>query len=400
MTYFKYTGTNKRGELVKGVIDADDPQAAQQALYAQNIKVDTIKKDWTRIELGGGSVTSKDLVVFTRQFATMISAGLSIIQALDILGTNAENPAFRKVLRKAKRAVEEGKSLSEALKEHPSVFTDLYVNLVAAGEVGGILDTILDRLAMFLEKNDKLKKRVKGAMSYPLVVLVATIAIVSVLLVWVIPTFAAMFISQGQELPGLTKMIVDLSDWFQANIILMAIIGAGAFVGIKVLLKNKKVQYRVHKLALGAPVFGDLIKKTSVARFTRTLATLLSSGVPLVDGLQVVSSTSGNMVVEEGILFVRDRVMEGQDMTTPLVEVKIFPQMVVSMIGVGEATGAMDTMLSKIADFYEEEVDVAVGALTSMLEPLMMVFIGGIVGTTMVAMYLPIFKMAGTVGGE
>ncbi|HSA33959.1 MAG TPA: type II secretion system F family protein [bacterium] len=400
MTYFKYTGTNKRGELVKGVIDADDPQAAQQALYAQSIKVTTIKRDWTRIELGAGSVTSKDLVVFTRQFATMISAGLSIIQALDILGTNAENPAFRKVLRKAKRAVEEGKSLSEALKEHPTVFTDLYVNLVAAGEVGGILDTILDRLAMFLEKNDKLKKRVKGAMSYPLVVLVATVGIVAVLLVWVIPTFAAMFISQGQELPGLTKMIVDLSDWFQANIILMAIIGAGAFVGIKVLLKNKKIQYRMHKLALGAPVFGDLIKKTSVARFTRTLATLLSSGVPLVDGLQVVSSTSGNMVVEEGILFVRDRVMEGQDMTTPLVDVKIFPQMVVSMIGVGEATGAMDTMLSKIADFYEEEVDVAVGALTSMLEPIMMVFIGGIVGTTMVAMYLPIFKMAGTVGGE
>lgn len=400
MTYFKYTGTNKRGELVKGVIDADDPQAAQQALYAQSIKADTIKRDWTRIEIGAGSVTSKDLVVFTRQFATMISAGLSIIQALDILGTNAENPAFRKVLRKAKRAVEEGKSLSEALKEHPAVFTDLYVNLVAAGEVGGILDTILDRLAMFLEKNDKLKKRVKGAMSYPLVVLVATIGIVAVLLVWVIPTFAAMFISQGQELPGLTKMIVDLSDWFQANIILMAIIGAGAFVGMKVLLKNKKVQYRVHKLALGAPVFGDLIKKTSVARFTRTLATLLSSGVPLVDGLQVVSSTSGNMVVEEGILFVRNRVMEGQDMTTPLVEIKIFPQMVVSMIGVGEATGAMDTMLSKIADFYEEEVDVAVGALTSMLEPIMMVFIGGIVGTTMVAMYLPIFKMAGTVGGD
>ncbi|HNT28333.1 MAG TPA: type II secretion system F family protein, partial [bacterium] len=291
-------------------------------------------------------------------------------------------------------------SVEEALKEHPTVFTDLYVNLVAAGEVGGILDTILDRLAMFLEKNDKLKKRVKGAMSYPLVVLVATVGIVAVLLVWVIPTFAAMFISQGQELPGLTKMIVDLSDWFQANIILMAIIGAGAFVGIKVLLKNKKIQYRMHKLALGAPVFGDLIKKTSVARFTRTLATLLSSGVPLVDGLQVVSSTSGNMVVEEGILFVRDRVMEGQDMTTPLVDVKIFPQMVVSMIGVGEATGAMDTMLSKIADFYEEEVDVAVGALTSMLEPIMMVFIGGIVGTTMVAMYLPIFKMAGTVGGE
>jgi type IV pilus assembly protein PilC len=329
----------------------------------------------------------------------MISAGLSIIQALDILGANAENPSFRKVIKKVKQAVEEGKSLSDALREHNNVFDNLYVNLVAAGEVGGILDTILERLATFLEKNDKIVKKIKGALSYPAIVLAVTVGLVAVMMVWVVPTFAAMFLSQGQELPGITKMIVDLSDWARANGILVVIIGAGIFIGFKVLMKNPKAQYTFDKLALGAPVFGDLIKKTAVARFTRTLSTLLASGVPLVDGLLVVSTTAGNQVIEDGIKYVRDRVIEGQDMTTPLVAAKIFPQMVVSMIGVGEATGAMDTMLSKIADFYEEEVDVAVGALTSMLEPIMMVFIGGIVGTVMVAMYLPIFKMGETVGG-
>ncbi len=399
MPYYKYVGTNKKGEVVKGVIDADDEKAARQALSAQGIKAEEIKKDWTRIELGGGRVTNRDLVIFTRQFATMISAGLAIIQALDILGANAENPAFRRVIRKVKTAVEEGRSLSDALREHKTVFDDLYVNLIAAGEVGGILDTILDRLALFLEKNEKLRKKIKGAMAYPTVVLVATFVIVAVLMVFVVPTFANMFLSQGQELPGLTKLIVDISNWFQENIILMLILIAGVVVGVRMLLKNAKVKHWVHKALLGAPVFGDLIKKTAVARFTRTLSTLLSSGVPLVDGLQVVSATAGNMIIEEGILFVRGKVIEGQDMTTPLIEAKIFPPMVVSMIGVGEATGAMDTMLAKIADFYDEEVDAGVEALTSMLEPMLMVVIGGVVGVTMVAMYLPIFKMGQIVGG-
>jgi len=399
MTYYKYVGTNKKGEVVKGVLEADDEKAARQALLAQSIRAEEIKRDWTRIEIGAGKVTNKDLVIFTRQFATMISAGLAIIQALDILGANAENPAFRRVIRKVKTAVEEGRSLSDALREHKAVFDDLYVNLIAAGEVGGILDTILDRLALFLEKNEKLRKKIKGAMAYPTVVLIATFVIVAVLMVFVVPTFANMFLSQGQELPGLTKMVVDVSNWFQANIFVMIVLIVGMVVGVKLLLKNPKVRYTVHKALLGAPVFGDLIKKTAVARFTRTLSTLLSSGVPLVDGLQVVSATAGNMIIEEGVLYVRSKVIEGQDMTTPLTAAKIFPPMVVSMIGVGEATGAMDTMLSKIADFYDEEVDAAVDALTGMLEPLLMVVIGGVVGVTMVSMYLPIFKMGQIVGG-
>ncbi len=398
MTYYKYKGTNKKGEIVKGLLEADDEKSAQQALYAQNIKADEIKKDWTRIELGAQKITSKDMVVFTRQFSTMISAGLSIIQSLDILGANAENPSFRRVIRKIKQAVEEGKSLSDALREHNNVFDNLYVNLVAAGEVGGILDTILDRLAAFLEKNDKIVKKIKGALSYPIIIMVVVVGLISVMMVFVIPTFAAMFQGQGKDLPGITKMIVDISDWFRANIIIMGIIAAGIIIGFKILMKNPQAQYTFDKVALASPVFGDLIKKTAVARFTRTLGTLLSSGVPLVDGLLVVSSTAGNQVIENGIKYVRDRVIEGQDMTTPLVAAKIFPQMVVSMIGVGEATGAMDTMLAKIADFYDDEVDVAVGNLTAMLEPIMMVIIGGVVGTVMVAMYLPMFKMGEAVG--
>ncbi|HOW52716.1 MAG TPA: type II secretion system F family protein [bacterium] len=398
MVYFKYVGTNKKGEIVKGVLDADDEKAARQALFAQNIKADEIKKDWTRIELGAQKITAKDLVIFTRQFSTMISAGLSIIQALDILGANAENPSFRRVIRKVKQAVEEGKSLSDALRDHNTVFDNLYVNLVAAGEVGGILDTILDRLATFLEKNDKIVKKIKGALSYPMIVMVVVIGLIAVMMVFVIPTFAGMFLSQGKELPGLTRMIVDISDWFRANIVILGIILAGIVIGFKVIMRNPQAQYTFDKLVLGSPVFGDLVKKTAVARFTRTLGTLLSSGVPLVDGLLVVSSTAGNLIIEGGIKYVRDRVIEGQDMTTPLVAAKIFPPMVVSMIGVGEATGAMDTMLSKIADFYDDEVDAAVGNLTSMLEPIMMVIIGSVVGVVMVAMYLPMFKMGEAVG--
>ena len=397
MPFYKYAGVNKKGETVRGSIDADDEKGARQALLAQGVRVDSLKKDWTKIELGGGGMKPKELVIFTRQFATMINAGLSIIQGLEILAAQSETPYFRSVLRKVKNSVEEGKSLSDSLKDH-KVFSDLYVNLVAAGEVGGILDTILDRLAIFLEKNAATTAKIKSAMKYPAIVLTATIAITIVLLYYVVPTFAQLFMSNGQQLPGLTQVIVDMSQWVQDNILL--IIGGliGIVVAFRMAMKNPKFRFAFHKYALNAPIVGDLIRKSAVARFTRTLGTLVSSGVPLVDGLEVVSRTSGNLMIEKAIIFVRQKVIEGSDMTTPLTEAGVFPSMVVQMIGVGEATGAMDTMLNKIADFYEEEVDVAVEGLTSMIEPILMVVIGGIVGTMMVAMYLPMFSMGKAVG--
>ena len=398
MPVYKYTGTNKQGATVKGSIDADDEKGAKNGLLAQGIRTNTLKKDWTQIELGAGKVGAKELVVFTRQFATMIDAGLSIIQSLDILAAQGDTAVFRSVLRKVRNAVEEGKSLSDALGEHPKVFTELYVNLVAAGEVGGILDTIMDRLAIFLEKNDALKQKIKSAMKYPAIVLIATIAITMVLLYWVVPTFAALFESNGQKLPELTQIVVDMSHWTQDNILLILGGLAGAVIGGKMAMKNPKIKYAIHRYSMQLPVVGELIQKSAVARFTRTLGTLVSSGVPLVDGLAVVAKTAGNMAIERSIFTVRDRVIEGNDMITPLTAEKIFPNMVVQMIGVGEATGAMDTMLNKIADFYEQEVDTAVDGLTSMIEPIMMIFIGGIVGTMMVAMYLPIFSMGKAVG--
>lgn len=398
MPFYKYTGINKKSETVRGKIDADDEKGARQALIAKGIRADSLKKDWTQLDIGGGGMKPKELVIFTRQFATMINAGLSIIQGLEILAAQSETPFFRSIIRKVKNSVEEGKSLSDALKGHKNVFTDLYINLVAAGEVGGILDTILERLAVFLEKNAAINAKIKSALKYPAVVLIATIAITGILLYWVVPTFAAMFQSSGQQLPGLTQLVVDMSEWTQKYIVFIIIAMIGAFIGFKTALKNKQVLFVSHKLALQSPLVGDLIRKSAVARFTRTLGTLVSSGVPLVEGLEVVSRTAGNLVIEKAIIFVREKVIEGNDMTTPLTEANVFPSMVVQMIGVGEATGAMDTMLNKIADFYEEEVDVAIDGLTSMIEPIMMIFIGGIVGTMMVAMYLPIFSMGKAVG--
>ena len=288
MPFYKYAGVNKKGETVKGSIDADDEKGARQALLAQGVRVDSLKKDWTKIELGGGGMKPKELVIFTRQFATMINAGLSIIQGLEILAAQSETPYFRSILRKVKNSVEEGKSLSDSLKDH-KVFSDLYVNLVAAGEVGGILDTILDRLAVFLEKNAATTAKIKSAMKYPAIVLTATIAITIVLLYYVVPTFAQLFMSNGQQLPGLTQVIVDMSEWVQENIIFIILALVGIVVAFKMLMKNPQFRFAFHKYALNAPIVGDLIRKSAVARFTRTLGTLVSSGVPLVDGLEVAS---------------------------------------------------------------------------------------------------------------
>jgi len=346
---------------------------------------------------GATGVTRKDLVVFTRQFATMIDAGLPLVQCLEILSQQMPNPAIRVVLKSVKEKVETGGTLADGLSLHPKVFDQLYVELVRAGEIGGILDTILNRLANYIEKNDKLIRQVKGAMTYPVAVLGIAVLVVIVLLVKVVPVFEKMFKDFGSALPAPTQFVVDLSLFMRENI--LAILGTIAAVIIipKLILMNEKAAQIWDAVKLRLPLFGDLIRKVAVARFTRTLGTMISSGVAILDALDVCGRAAGNYVIETGIQKVRQGISEGKTIGEPLKEVKVFPEMVTQMIAVGEATGAMDQMLSKIADFYDDEVDQAVGALTSLIEPILMVFLGGVVGGFLVAMYLPIFSLAGAI---
>jgi type IV pilus assembly protein PilC len=348
---------------------------------------------------GGGKIETKDLVVFTRQFATMIDSGLPLVQCLDILSSQQENKVFKDILLKVKESVESGSTFADALAKHPKAFDSLYVNLVAAGEVGGILDTILNRLAAYIEKSMKLKKQIKGAMVYPATIMSIAIIVVGVILVFVIPTFAKMFADFGGDLPGPTKLVIGLSNFITKYILLIIGLLIGINVAIKKYYATPKGRKVMDQLFLKAPVAGPLIRKVSVAKFTRTLGTMISSGVPIMDGLDIVAKTAGNKIVEEAIYGVRQAISEGKTMAEPLESCGIFPPMVVQMISVGEATGAMDAMLTKIADFYDDEVDDAVSAMTAMMEPLLMVFLGTTVGGLVIAMYLPIFKLAGTVGG-
>jgi type IV pilus assembly protein PilC len=313
------------------------------------------------------------------------------------LAGQTDNPEMKKVLLAVKAKVEEGSTFADALREHPKVFNELYVQLVAAGEMGGILDTILSRLASFIEKNEKLKRKIKGAMTYPIIVLCIAVLVVAVLLLKVTPTFQKMFQDFGGTMPAPTQFVIDVSEWLQSYI--LHLIGAiiGVFVSVRAFLRNKKGRSIFDKYVLKAPLFGPLIRKIAVARFTRTLGTMISSGVPILDALEIVSKTAGNRTIESAIYYTRSKISEGKTIAAPLLETGVFPTMVVQMIGVGEATGAMDQMLNKIADFYDDEVDVAIGALTSMIEPVMMVFLGGIVGGFLIAMYMPIFSIAGTV---
>jgi type IV pilus assembly protein PilC len=349
--------------------------------------------------MGGGKIETRDLVIFTRQFATMIDSGLPLVQCLEILASQQENKTFKTILYKVKEDVESGSTFADALKKHPKAFDELYVNLVAAGEVGGILDTILNRLAAYIEKALKLKKQVKGAMVYPITIMAIAVVVVGVILVFVIPVFAKMFADFGGDLPVPTKIVIAISNWIKRYLIL-AIIGffmlSSAFKKYYATQGGKKT---IDALALKLPIIGPLIRKVSVAKFTRTLGTMISSGVPIMDGLEIVAKTSGNKIVEEAIYKVRQAISEGKTMADQLGVSGVFPPMVCQMIAVGEATGAMDTMLNKIADFYDDEVDDAVGALTSMMEPLLMVFLGTTVGGLVIAMYLPIFKLAGAAGG-
>ncbi|MEM7139322.1 MAG: type II secretion system F family protein [Myxococcota bacterium] len=403
MAEWVYEARTRAGEVQTGIIEADTKEAVQSRLRARQLNPVKIKKKGRELKLAlGTGVTSKELVVFTRQFATMIDAGLPLVQCLDILSSRGENKNLNTILKDVKDYVEQGGTFSEGLARHPKLFDELFVNLIRAGEMGGILDTILNRLAVYIEKRVKLARQVRGAMVYPIAIFFVAVIVVVVMLAWVIPSFKGMFSEFGGEdsLPALTQLVISASEGFLSNIVWIVLGAAGLVFGILWIYRQPAGKHFFHRTLLVLPVLGPVMRKISVARFTRTLGTLLAAGVPILDALDVVKKSAGNVVVEGAIQETSDKIREGRTMAEPLMETNVFPPMVVQMIGVGEQTGALDTMLNKIADFYEEEVDVAVAALTSLLEPLMMVFIGGIVGTILIAMYLPIFSIAGKVNAE
>ncbi len=383
-------------------MEAADESHVRIQLRRQHIRPSNIKKKpkdlFENIPFFRENVKQQDVVVFSRQFATMINAGLPIIQCLELLGQEEKNKTFAKIIIAVKEDIEGGSSLSDALEKYPKIFDDLFVNLVAAGEAGGVLDVILQRLSAYLEKALALKRKVKGAMTYPVTVLVVAFAVVILLLYKVVPVFEEMFTGMGSALPGPTQFLVDASRFVQNNI--LYILGAIVLfvIAFRRYYKTKRGQFQIDRLVLRLPVFGILLKKVAVAKFSRTLSTMMSSGVPILEGLEIVSKTAGNKVVELSLMNTRKSIREGKTIAEPLSEAGIFPSMVVSMIAVGENTGALDAMLEKIADFYDAEVDVAVNAMTALLEPIMMVFLGGVVGGMIVALYLPIFSMAGAVG--
>lgn len=345
-------------------------------------------------------VTTKDVVIFTRQFATMIDAGLPLVQCLEILSSQQENRTFKKVLAQVKASVEGGSTFAEGLKAHPQIFDALFVNLVHAGEMGGILDTILRRLAMFLEKSEALKRKVKGAMVYPGVVITIAFAVVAVLLLFVIPVFKEMFEGAGEKLPLPTQMVMVMSEGLQKYIIHVLVTLAIIIFAFRKFKATKFGTELLDRIALRSPVIGNLLRKVAVARFCSTLGTMISSGVAILDALEITAKTAGNTVIERAIMNTRAAIAEGRSIAEPLMETGVFPGMVVRMIAVGEATGALDAMLAKIAEFYDEEVDAAVEGLTQLMEPLMIVFLGGVCGGMVIAMYLPVFSMAGVISGE
>lgn len=398
MAEFAWEARSRTGELRKGVMSADSVAAVEQRLRQQQLTPSQVKKKAREIKLNLGSgVDAKELVTFTRQFATMIDAGLPLVQCLDILANQQENKVFQAALKDIKSSVEQGATFSDSLKKHPKIFDELYVNLVHAGEVGGILDSILNRLAVYIEKRVKLIRQVRGAMTYPIAVIIILAVVVTILLTFVIPAFERMFADFGNKdaLPALTKAVIWVSRSFVTAlpVIIPAVILI--IVGFVFMYRNPKGKRFVHNFILVVPILGPVMRKIAVARFSRTLGTLLQSGVPILDALEVCAKSAGNVVVTAGIEYAREKISEGKNMAEPLMETKVFPTMVVQMISVGEQTGALDQMLSKIADFYEEEVDVAVASLTSLLEPLLMVVVGTVVGVVLIAMYLPIFSLAG-----
>jgi len=402
MTVYVWAGKNRANVGQKGEMDAPNADVVRNSLLRQKITPTKIKpkpKDlFANVSFLQPKVQQSDIMLFARQFSTMIDAGLPIIQCLDILQSQQENPTFKKMIKEIKESVEGGATLADALKKYPKDFDDLFVNMIAAGEVGGILDNILSRLAAYMEKAAKLKARVKGAMTYPIITIIIAIIVVTVIMVFVIPVFTQMFSDFGGQLPLPTRVCVAMSNFVRDNILF--IIGAvvGFVIGFKKLYATAKGRVVMDDFFLKLPVFGMLIRKVAVAKFTRTMSTMLTSGVAILGALDIVAKTAGNKTVEKAIYHVRSGITEGRTMADPLQETGVFPTMVCQMISVGESTGALDAMLGKIADFYDEEVDQAVENLTSMIEPFMMVFLGITIGGLVVSMYLPIFQMAGMVG--
>jgi type IV pilus assembly protein PilC len=395
MPSYVWKGKTRTGQTTNGERVAASKDAAIAMLRREQILVTSIKEKGKEIALPrlGGGISSKSVAIFTRQFSVMIDAGLPLVQCLEILGTQQENQTFQKVLLAVRQDVEGGASLADAMKKHPKVFDDLYTNMIAAGEAGGILDTILKRLATYIEKNVKLKSQVKSAMVYPAAVVSIAGLVVAVILWKVIPTFAALFAGLGAQLPLPTRIVIAMSNWFVRLLPFLIVGGIGGAYGLRRYYATERGRRVIDGFLLKLPILGMILRKIAVARFCRTLSTLISSGVPILDGLEITARTSGNAIVEDAIMETRKSVEGGQTLAQPLKEAGVFPPMVVQMISVGEQTGALDTMLSKIADFYEEEVDTAVANLMTLMEPVLILFLGTVVGGIVVSMYLPIFDL-------
>jgi len=399
MPTFAYTARTASGELKSATLEAASRDDAVAQLRRQRLTIVKVDEKKAAAQAGrGGTITMRDIVIFTRQFSTMINAGLPLVQALDILSRQSENKTLQAVIRQVVFDVESGNTVADAMRKHPKAFTDLYTNMVAAGEAGGILDTILNRLAVFMEKNEALVRKVKGAMIYPTVIMCVAAICVIVLLVKVIPTFADMFGSSGIPLPVPTQVVIGLSNFLMQQWYLLVGLLAGAVIFLRQYYTTPSGQLVIDRFLLRVPVLGDVLRKSAVSRFTRTLGTLISSGVSILDGLEITAKTSGNRVVQDAILESRASIAGGETISGPLQKSDVFPPMVISMIAVGEQTGGLDEMLSKIADFYDDEVDAAVSGLLALLEPIMIVFLGVVVGGMIVAMYLPIFDMVNAVG--
>jgi type IV pilus assembly protein PilC len=397
MPVFQYTARNASGQVKNASIDAPSRDEAVNRLRRQRLTVVKVEEVRAAAKGAGGKIAMRDVVIFTRQFSTMVNAGLPLVQALDILARQSENPALAAAVRAVVSDVEQGNTVADAMRKQPKAFNDLYTNMVAAGEMGGILDVILNRLAVFMEKNDALVRKVKGAMIYPTVILCVAALCVVVLLWRVIPVFSAMFASVGMELPLPTQIVLGLSTFLNQYWWMLLLGGAGTVVALRRYYATSSGQLVIDALLLKVPVLGDVLRKSAVSRFTRTLGTLVSSGVSILDGLEITARTAGNRVVEDAVMQSRASIAGGDTIAGPLDKSGVFPPMVISMINVGEQTGGLDEMLSKIADFYDDEVDAAVSGLLSLLEPIMIVFLGVVVGGMIVAMYLPIFDMVNSV---